>query len=322
MRRRRQPPRAAAHHLFVSAPLHFGRHQRPTAFHTRSALVRTLFVSPAMAASARAPQRQRFGVEALDRRERGFPLRRFVVRCPALPEQPAPARFSLPPFFHASRRFPSCAPSSRPATAGRGDHPQLAQQAKDGVGGASAASLPQAPHAPSTTLRVVPLPRSVSLRGGGQTNSFSRRIHARVLLTNKDERHKEGSGAPRGASNHGRILRRGAGLADKCTQSAPPNLLEARSPFGAPLRHLPERANAPAQPRPRFTRTRGCGRYPHRHSRLSKAPCTPVLMPAGTLPRPPGSEVTSFARRNRTRSASGIVSRSVPHDSMSGTATE
>jgi len=73
----------------------------------------------------------------------------------------------------------------------------------------------------------------------------------------------------------------GAGRADKCTQSAPLNLLEARSPFGAPLRRLPKRANAPAQPGPRFTRTRGCGRYPHRHSRLSKAPCAPVVMPAG-----------------------------------------
>ena len=128
--------------------------------------------------------------------------------------------------------------------------------------------------------------------------------------TNKEEATKEGSGAPRGASNHGRIFRRGARLA------------KARSPFGALLRRLPERANAPAQPRPRFTRTGGRGRYPHRHSRLSKAPCTPVVMPAGTLPRPPGSEVTSFARRNRTRSASGIVSRSVPHDSMSGMVTE
>ena len=37
----------------------------------------------------------------------------------------------------------------------------------------------------------------------------------------------------------------------------------------------------------------------------------------GALPGPPGSEVTSFARRNRTRSASGIVSRSVPHNSTS-----
>jgi hypothetical protein len=34
---------------------------------------------------------------------------------------------------------------------------------------------------------------------------------------------------------------------------------------------------------------RGCGRYPHRRSRLSEAPRTPVVMPAGTMPGPPGS---------------------------------
>ena len=55
----------------------------------------------------------------------------------------------------------------------------------------------------------------------------------------------------------------------------------SRSPFGAPLRRLPERANAPAQSRPRFTRIRGCGRYPRHHSRLSQAPGAPVVMPAG-----------------------------------------
>src|SRR5262249_53075483 len=33
--------------------------------------------------------------------------------------------------------------------------------------GASASRLPVAPHAPFTTLRVVPLPRCASLRGGG-----------------------------------------------------------------------------------------------------------------------------------------------------------
>ena len=34
----------------------------------------------------------------------------------------------------------------------------------------------------------------------------------------------------------------------------------------------------------------------------ARPPCTPVLMPAGSLPKPPGSGVTSPARRNRTRS--------------------
>ena len=107
----------------------------------------------------------------------------------------------------------------------------------------------------------------------GQQKSFSRRIGARALPTTTNEERrttKERSGAPRGASSHGRIL-----------SDTAARLARTRSPFGAPLRRLPERANAPAQSRPRFTRARGCGRYPHRHSRLSKAPCAPVVMPAG-----------------------------------------
>ena len=47
-------------------------------------------------------------------------------------------------------------------------------------------------------------------------------------------------------------------------------------------------------------------------SRLSKAPCTPVLMPAGSLPGPPGSGVTSPARRNRTRSINWLSPADVP----------
>jgi hypothetical protein len=74
----------------------------------------------------------------------------------------------------------------------------------------------------------------------------------------------------------------------------------ARSPSGASPRHSPKRPNASAQPRPRFARVRGCGRYLHRHSRLSQAPGAPVIMPGGTLPGPPGSGVTSPARGNRT----------------------
>jgi hypothetical protein len=91
-----------------------------------------------------------------------------------------------------------------------------------------------------------------------------------------------------------------------------PSAFRARSPFGAPLRRLPRRANARTQPRPRFTRAGGCRRYPHHRSRLSEAPRTPVVMPEGTMPGPPGSGVTSPARRNRTRSAIRCVSRSRP----------
>jgi len=53
-------------------------------------------------------------------------------------------------------------------------------------------------------------------------------------------------------------------------------------------------------------------RYPRRHSRLSGAPRTPIVMPEGTMPGPPGSGVTNPARRNRTRSVSRCVSRPRP----------
>ena len=75
----------------------------------------------------------------------------------------------------------------------------------------------------------------------------------------------------------------------------------ARSPSGASRRRLSQRANAATQPRPCFARPRGRRRYPRRQSRLSQAPGAPVIMPAGTMPKPPGSGVTSPARRNRTR---------------------
>ncbi len=95
-------------------------------------------------------------------------------------------------------------------------------------------------------------------------------------------------------------------------------LFGARSPSGAPRRRLPRRANARTQSRPRFTRAGGCRRYPHHRSRLSEAPRAPVLMPEGTMPEPPGSGVTSPARRNRPRSAIRCVSRSRPFGERDG----
>jgi hypothetical protein len=78
-------------------------------------------------------------------------------------------------------------------------------------------------------------------------------------------------------------------------------VIGTRSPSGASRRRLSQRANAATQPRPCFARSRGHGRYPRRQSRLSGAPRAPVVMPAGPMPGPPGSGVTSPARRNRTR---------------------
>ncbi len=91
-----------------------------------------------------------------------------------------------------------------------------------------------------------------------------------------------------------------------------PAALRARSPLGAPPRLSSQGERCRLRPRPRFTRSRGRRRYPRRRSRLSQAPGSPVVVPAGTMPGPPGSGATSPARRNRTRSASRTVSRSVP----------
>jgi hypothetical protein len=62
-----------------------------------------------------------------------------------------------------------------------------------------------------------------------------------------------------------------------------------RSPSGASPRRSRTRPNVSTQPRPRFTPTSGCGRYPHHAWRLSEAPRAPILMPAGSMPGPPGS---------------------------------
>ena len=86
----------------------------------------------------------------------------------------------------------------------------------------------------------------------------------------------------------------------------------ARSPSGAPLRRLPRRANARTQPRPRFTRNTMRRRYLRLESRLSEAPRTPVVMPEGSIPKPPGSGVTSPAGRNRTRSINWLSPVDVP----------
>jgi len=72
------------------------------------------------------------------------------------------------------------------------------------------------------------------------------------------------------------------------------------------------RPNAGTQPRPRFTRTGGRRRYPRHRSRLSEAPRAPVVMPAGTMPGPPGSGVTSPARGNRTRPIDRLSPVDVP----------
>jgi hypothetical protein len=139
------------------------------------------------------------------------------------------------------------------------------------------------------------------------TISRSRHAIARESLQNYSETRPrrspkaEGSGAPKGAI-----------VWCRACEARPRTLRSVRSPSGAPQRRLPERANAPAQSRPCFTPSGGSGGYPRRRSRLSGTLRAPVVMPAGTMPRPPGSRVTSPARRNRTRPIQRLSPVDVP----------
>jgi len=122
---------------------------------------------------------------------------------------------------------------------------------------------------------------------------------------------KKGGGAPKGAKLRGRALPGPA-------RAAHPDVLpsacafRARSPFGAPPRRLPKRGRfGSIQAALHAIATRG--RYPRRRPRLSKAPCAPVVMPAGSMPGPPGNGVTSPVRRNRPAPPIGCH-RSTPFD--------
>jgi hypothetical protein len=159
---------------------------------------------------------------------------------------------------------------------------------------------------------------------------FSRRECAPELCRQRrarkrNKKNKREAKRRKAHASHCRTLRHGSAPLQTRAQIGTHLLFGARSPSGASRRHLPRRANARTQPRPRFTRAGGCRRYPHHRSRLSEAPRTPVVMPEGigvcicancvhlfALPGPPGSGVTSPARRNRTRSAIRCVSRSRP----------
>jgi hypothetical protein len=75
----------------------------------------------------------------------------------------------------------------------------------------------------------------------------------------------------------------------------------SRSPLGAPPRHLPRKVMPWLSPGRVSWDVRNRGRYPRPLSQSSEAPRRPVVMPADPMPGPPGSGVTSPARRNRTR---------------------
>ena len=141
-----------------------------------------------------------------------------------------------------------------------------------------------------------------SLRRGGQIKSFPRRACARVLLTTTTPAPKIDSlpatkDSPPAIKGRRSAERRNHPFAARHQQALP--LIDARarqrapsgarSPSGASPRRSRTRPNVSTQPRPRFTPINGCGRYPHHDWRLSEAPRAPILLPAGSMPGPPGS---------------------------------
>jgi hypothetical protein len=120
-------------------------------------------------------------------------------------------------------------------------------------------------------LRMVPLPRC---RGGGNSVPFPRRIapescsewHESFRLQISEGRRSAGRRIVGMSATHSQALpseSASAAVARHTRRCCHLKVLRARSPLGAPRAVLAAQINATAQPRPRFMRTGGCGRYPH-----------------------------------------------------------
>jgi hypothetical protein len=161
------------------------------------------------------------------------------------------------------------------------------------------------------------------LRGGGRNRiSFSRRMSVRVLSKRfpRASQITKGGGAPTGASSgmsapHARVLpleRASGAVARHTPRRYRLKALRARSPLGAPPRYLPRKLMPRLSPGRASCEREDAGVTRTIERTHSDAPRAPVIMPAGSMPRPPGSGVTNPARRNRTRSVSRCVSRPRP----------
>ena len=89
-------------------------------------------------------------------------------------------------------------------------------------------------------------------------------------------------------------------------------LIGDRSPLGAPPRRLPRKLMPWLSPGRVSWDAQQAGVTHRPLSQSSEAPRGPVVMPAESIPGPPGSGVASPARRNRTRSVFRCVSRARP----------
>jgi hypothetical protein len=110
---------------------------------------------------------------------------------------------------------------------------------------------------------------------------------------------KKGGGAPTGAPTIGCATLADVAICQCCGRGR--GLSGDRSPLGAPPRRLPRKLMPWLSPGRASRETAGKGVTFAMNRGYSDAPRAPVIMPAGSMPGPPGSGVTSPARRNRTR---------------------
>ena len=142
-------------------------------------------------------------------------------------------------------------------------------------------------------------------------------MRARGLLYNEansqSPREKEGSGAPKGASNQ---CPRRIGLRhhEPMHGARKRALAEARSPSGAPLRHLPRLlplGSAPGRASWNYrVQTGGPSPAP-----VQRAPRGPVIMPAGTMPE--AARVRGYEPRPREPLLAPLSGSSLETPSMS-----
>jgi|HubBroStandDraft_6_1064221.scaffolds.fasta_scaffold350800_2 hypothetical protein len=148
-------------------------------------------------------------------------------------------------------------------------------------------------------LRMVPLPRSVSLRGGGKTTPFSRHIVPELCLRPRTNRSAPGN--QRGKRSAERRIQPMPRSTSSCRHEPAPrarrapqtsvrslrnsSAFGARSPSGAPHAALAGALTSRLSSRPCFLDSAPSGRYPLAcKPSAGTAPPAAVLVPQGVMP--------------------------------------
>ena len=225
-------------------------------------LAAALFVPPAIPFPAEAPQRQCLAVKKTDRGEGGFALLDLLLgRQPLVVDAAHFAFFA--PFAHVS--FPPFgSPSLSPC--GRGWH--VAGEGTAVRVFAQKSRRPRPPHPASLARSLAPLPaggereKNPVLAARSAPEVCKPRRHYDKALLDSPPRKREAE--RRKAQVHWRRATQQTVAVCRAPQTSVRSLrtyllrgsglIGARSPSGAPRRLLPQRPNAPTQPRPCFTR--------------------------------------------------------------------